>query len=295
VHGVKRPAFRRARLLGPLVVVSLGFGPPASADEGCNPLDPTCEAGGHVEDGQVVYGGGGGAVETTPVGGSGGSGPDRCTYEGVDEDFERNRVVYAESRIPMNAVFYWRECDGRSELLWFVPGEPTTHDALGLLLERVLDELRPTAPELVTSPPLGSEVLTGLPMYLAVDWEAFAERSGSVSAGQFTVTAVVRPVETRFVPGDDSEPVVCAGRGTLWERGDRPGEGDCTHTFTYTPVHLRGEGEAFEVVAQVVYEASYTVEGPVLAGTYELGTFEGPEASTSVPVVERRAVRTSGS
>ncbi|WP_169786812.1 hypothetical protein [Nitriliruptor alkaliphilus] len=147
-------------------------------------------------------------------------------------------------------------------------------------------------PGLVTAPPLGSEVLTGFPMYLAVDEGAFEGLSGSVSAGQFTVTAWVVPVSSRFVPGDGSEPRVCEGRGSVWSAGAAVGVG-CTHTFTHTPVHLNGEGEVFEVSARVVYEAWYTVEGPVLAGEFELGSFEGPEVVVEVPVIERRAVRTT--
>ncbi len=49
----------------------------------------------------------------------------------------------------------------------------------------------------------------------------------------------------------------------------------------------------FEVSARVVYEAWYTVEGPVLAGEFELGSFEGPQVVVEVPVIERRAVRTT--
>lgn len=95
------------------------------------------------------------------------------------------------------------------------------------------------------------------------------------------------------MPGDDGPARTCAGPGTIWNRGDRPDGSACTHTYTHTPAHLRGEGDRFELRARVLYEASYTVEGPVLAGTYELGTFEGPDASIDIPVVERRAVRTS--
>ncbi|WP_052669091.1 hypothetical protein [Nitriliruptor alkaliphilus] len=58
-------------------------------------------------------------------------------------------------------------------------------------------------------------------------------------------------------------------------------------------MHLNGEGEVFEVSARVVYEAWYTVEGPVLAGEFELGSFEGPQVVVEVPVIERRAVRTT--
>jgi hypothetical protein len=267
----------------------------ASPSGPCNPLDPGCDAGGHVDDGKVVYGGGGDGAGSDP-----GPPPSTsvssemvCSYRDVDPDFDRGRVVHTDSRIPMNAVFYWRECAQRAELLWYVPGDPRSHDALDDLIQRVLDSLSPAAPELVTSPPVGSEVLTGLPMYLAVDDGAFSEQSGSVSAGQFTVTAVVRPVQTRFEPGDGGDPRSCDGAGSVWSWGDRPSESDCVHVFTHTPADVFGHGRTFEIAGQVEYEASYTVEGPVLAGTYELGMLEGPRTTLQVPVVERRAVRTT--
>jgi hypothetical protein len=280
---------------GLIALASVGLPMDVHASDGCNPLDPTCDAGGEIIDGQVVYGGGGEAADTGPDMVTTGIGRPACTYAAAEEDFERGQVVHDDSRIPMNAVFYWRHCDGRSELLWYVPGEPRSHDAVGELVERVLEQLQPDAPAVVTSPPVGSQVLTGLPMYLAVDAGAFSEQSGSVSAGQFTVTATVTPVETVFVPGDDGEARTCPGSGTVWSRGDRPDGSACTHTYTHTPAHLHGDGDRFELRARVLYEASYSVEGPVLAGTYELGSFEGPESVVEVPVVERRAVRTSGS
>jgi hypothetical protein len=153
--------------------------------------------------------------------------------------------------------------------------------------------VEPPVPQVVTSPPLGSEVVTGLPMYLAVDDGAFEVFTGEVSAGQFTVTAEVRPVASRFVPGDDSETLTCDGPGSVWTHGDRPGPEDCTHTFVDVPAVVHG-GDSYRVTSQVVYEASYTVDGPILAGSYDLGEFDGPEAAVDVPVIERRAVRTVG-
>jgi hypothetical protein len=196
----------------------------------------------------------------------------------------------------MGAVFYWLTCDGVESLRFWLPGSPAADDPIfSVLIDEAFDRIEPPAPRLVTSPPLGSPVLTGLPMYLAVDDGAFSEQTGAVSAGQFTVTATVQPVSTWFSPGDQHESRTCEGAGTLWSDGDRPGESDCTHTFTHTPAHLHGDGDSYTVRARVTYQASYTVTGPILAGTYELGTFEGPETVVEVPVVERRAVRTTSS
>ncbi|WP_052669064.1 hypothetical protein [Nitriliruptor alkaliphilus] len=196
--------------------------------------------------------------------------------------------------IPRRAVWYVRNCGGNDEYRWYLPGASEPSDpVLRIVFERALDSVEPPVPRLVTSPPLGTEVLTGLPMYLAVDDAAFSEHTGSVTAGPFTVTATITPVATWFSPGDQHEPLTCEGAGSRWEAGDRPTAADCTHTFTHTPTHLRGAGESYTVSSRVSYEASYTVTGPILAGTYDLGTFDGPEATVEVPVIERRAVRTT--
>jgi hypothetical protein len=232
-------------------------------------------------------------VDVRPVLGN----PQRCSAERVPDDFERERVLSDNSLVPGPAQFYFWVCGETRQLRWYVPGEsqPQDDQVLAALVTEAIERVSPPAPVVVTSPPAGSQVLTGMPMYLAVDEGAFSEQSGSVSAGQFTVTATVTPVETVFVPGDDGEARTCPGSGTVWSRGDRPDEAACTHTYTHTPAHLHGDGDRFTLRARVSYEASYTVEGPVLAGTYDLGSFEGPESVVEVPVVERRAVRTSGS
>jgi hypothetical protein len=220
--------------------------------------------------------------------------PASCEYYPPPDGFDQRVDVANTSRIPARAVYYIKSCEGSEEWHWYVPSSPVTSDVdAQALVGRAFGEIRPPEPSLVTSPPLGAEVLTGLPMYLAVDDVAFSERSGSVSAGQFTVTAVVRPIETRFVPGDQHDAFACDGPGSTWSHGDRPTDADCTHTYTHTPTHLGASGASYELMAQVIYEASYTVEGPILAGTYELGRFDGPENVVEVPVIERRAVRTA--
>jgi hypothetical protein len=47
------------------------------------------------------------------------------------------------------------------------------------------------------------------------------------------------------------------------------------------------------VVATITYQASYAIDGPLLAGDYHLGTLDGTPNTHLVPVSERRAVRTS--
>lgn len=218
-----------------------------------------------------------------------------CTIGPVPTDFDPRVDIYASQTVPARAIYYVRSCDGLDAFRWYLPSSAETNDENVIaLVGEAFDVVAPPAPSVVTSPPAGTAVLTGLPMYLAVDEVAFAEHSGTVSAGQFTVTAVARPLETQFLPGDDSDPVTCGGRGTLWQHGDRPTDADCTHTFTRTPAALQRDSDSFQVATQVRYAASYTVEGPLLAGTYELGTFEGPETLLSVPVTERRAVRVAG-
>jgi hypothetical protein len=264
--------------------------------QGDDPFNPDAPAQGEIRDAGVDFGVAHPVTHTPAEQQADSAHPaSRCRYEPVPGDFERERVLHTNDLVPTAAVFFYRVCGEVRELDWYLRSEVDPADTvdLGSLVAAAVGRVAPPEPRLVTSPPLGSEVLTGLPMYLAVDDQAFSEQSGSVSAGQFTVTAVVRPVETRFVPGDQHDAFSCEGAGSLWSHGDRPTDADCTHTYTHTPTHLGAGGERYELVAQVVYEASYTVEGPILGGTYELGRFDGPEHVVQVPVIERRAVRTA--
>jgi hypothetical protein len=271
---------------------------PAQADEGpCAAGSRFC-AGGRAENQAVLIGAAEGPPADSSVdwGENAAQNPTRCTFSAPPESFDQEIHPVVQDGIPRRARWYVRNCGGSDEYRWYQPGTSEGADpVVQLLIERAIERVSPPAPGVVTSPPVGSQVLTGMPMYLAVGEGAFSEQSGSVSAGQFTVTATVTPVETVFVPGDDGEARTCPGSGTVWSRGDRPDEAACTHTYTHTPAHLHGDGDRFTLRARVSYEASYTVEGPVLAGTYDLGSFEGPESVVEVPVVERRAVRTSGS
>lgn len=235
-----------------------------------------------------------GAPAATPVAGTP-SAP-TCSYEAVPEDFDRSKTLADDSSVPRNAIHYVRDCEGRASLLWYVPGtsDPLEDPTITALLEEAIGRVEPVAPQVVTAPPLGTPILTGLPMYLAVDEDAYAPVTGQVTAGQFTVTATLEPTETVFDPGDQHDPRSCDGPGSRWNPGDRPGPDDCTHTYTHTPEHLHGEGETYPLAARVLYLATYTVEGPILAGTYDLGTLEGPATTLDIPVTERRAVRTTG-
>jgi hypothetical protein len=280
---------RRSATLLLLCPLALGSGHVPSDD----PFNPDAPAHGEIRGDGVNYG-----VLDRPSASPAGTEPAAaapdCSYEPVSDDFQRERVIHEDRLVPRGAIFFYRRCADSRQLDWYVPTEePAEREELASLVAEAFDRVEPPAPRLVTSPPVGSEVLTGMPMYLAVDDVAFGEFSGSVSAGQFTVTARVRPVSSWFSPGDQHGPRVCEGFGSVWSAGQRPSEEDCTHTFTHTPVHLHGEGETFGLSARVTYEASYTVSGPILAGSYELGTFEGPETVVEVAVVERRAVRTT--
>ncbi|WP_157042113.1 hypothetical protein [Nitriliruptor alkaliphilus] len=153
--------------------------------------------------------------------------PRPCTYRAVPPSFDPQVDVAITAGVPAGAVYFIRDCGDGEQWRWYVPGSPFTNDenVLGMIGE-AFRRLEPPVPGLVTAPPLGSEVLTGFPMYLAVDEGAFEGLSGSVSAGQFTVTAWVVPVSSRFVPGDGSEPRVCEGRGSVWSAGLRPSAWD---------------------------------------------------------------------
>lgn len=297
---------RRLRATWLVLVVSglvVGLGPAAAEAQTPCPVTANSCLGGAVVDGgvEVAVGVRDGAAGTEGSDSASGAGAGRSRCDdtqlgGLLTSEERDRLIAAIERRPAEPLEGprlrggWRHCDGLWELYWRTEGDDASDDAdlVRDALEEAFDRVVPGVPVPVTSPPASAGALTGLPLYLAVEDTSATDLIAQVSAGPFRVTATLEPAELVTDPGDGSAPIVCPSPGQRWAPGDRPAPGDCTHTYTELPA----DGAAtFPLTMHVTYRATYTVEGPVLAGTYSLGVIDGPATTHALPVRERRAVR----
>ncbi|MTV25288.1 hypothetical protein FTX61_07680 [Nitriliruptoraceae bacterium ZYF776] len=168
------------------------------------------------------------------------------------------------------------------------PGEPDDTPDLAGMVDEAFASITPGTPQLITSPPADPGAVTGLPIYLAVDGDQLDTATATVTAGDWSVTGTIEPAGLHIDPGDGTDPFVCDGFGTVWQHGDRPGDGDCTHTYTDLP-----DGGTVEVTVHLTYRATATIAGPEGTTTDDLGTLEGPTTTLTLPVREHRAVRTN--
>lgn len=163
-----------------------------------------------------------------------------------------------------------------SSTLYFYP-EPTASSAHALA-EKAYRTLDLPKPEVVTSPGQSVPQLTGLPVWLWLRPQSWAEKSSTVSAAGITVRAIATPKRVVWSIGDGST-VTCAGPGTPFP--DRPsGDGTapsptCGHTFLRTSA--TEPGGAFHATATIVWRVDWTGFGPG-------GTFPEVESSAGFPV-----------
>jgi hypothetical protein len=223
---------------------------------------------------------------------SGSGGPPPCSFSWPEEGFERERVLADNSAVPMPARFFYLTCDEQRYLRWFVPGQgdPVADGLLVEWVQEAFDRIDATMPALALSPSADRAHLTGMPSWLAVDPAAFVRIEGSVSAGEVTITAFLEPQRVEWQMGDGSELISCPGAGNTYSPDDEP---ECSHTYVSTPYdHFRdANATTYPISARVVYEAGYTVTGPIAPGTYSLQEIPGPETAHDLLVQQVQAVR----
>ena len=265
----------------------------------CEGGSETC-AGAEVGRGRVTFGAR--EVDLTHVTegerGSRGGEPS-CTYRSPGPNFTR-RYAHRPSEIPMWAVFYWMDCGERTYLRWYVDrrSDPVRDGLLTEAVQAAFDTIAADVPILALSPSADRVQLTGMPTLLAIDPASVRPIDGSVTAGEVTVRAHLRPRavlwdlgngERRRCPHPESATPTASGSTAAPDR--------CSYTFLRTsPVGAEvDDGGAtiggYPLSAQVAYDAGYRVAGPVAAGEYALGEVLGPPAAARLTVRELRAVR----
>jgi hypothetical protein len=132
------------------------------------------------------------------------------------------------------------------------------------------------APELVVSPPPGRAAIVDQPTFLAVgNWTAIPPERPETRCDDVrgivcvSLTAVPR---LTFDPGDGSDPIECAGSGTVFDpnrdpdaQADAPGA--CAHRYTRR-TGAAGRPDAWTATATVTWEVTWTSENPPGSGTF---------------------------
>lgn len=126
-----------------------------------------------------------------------------------------------------------RDSDPLSGVRWAV-AQTVSPGELAAAARARLARLLP-APELETSPPIGTPAIIGIPTFVAVDnWTGSVSESECAAGLCVTVTATP---ELTFTPGEPaSDAIACAGRGTQHHPGADPQDeastpGACAHAF----------------------------------------------------------------
>ena len=291
-------------LSGFVLLDSTGHAQPS----GCEGGSEVC-SGAEAGQGRVTFGAR--EVDLTHVteGGRGSRGSEPpCTYRSPGPNFTR-RYAYRPSEIPMWAVFYWMDCGERTYLRWYVDrrSDPVGDGLLTEAVQAAFDTIVADVPILALSPSADRVQLTGMPTLLAIDPASLRPIDGSVTAGEVTVRAHLRPRavlwdlgngERRRCPHPGSAiPTASGSTATRTASGSTVTPDRCSYTYLRTsPVGAEVEdGGAtvggYPLSAQVAYDAGYHVTGPVAAGEYALGEVLGPPATARLTVRELRAVR----
>ena len=128
-------------------------------------------------------------------------------------------------------------------------------------------------PELVVSPPPGRAALVDHPTFLAVgNWTIVDEEACDEVVGRVCVTLSARP-RLSFDPGDGSDPIACAGAGTVFDptrdpdaQADAPGA--CAHRYSRR-TGVAGRPDAWTATATVTWEVTWSSQNPDASGSFD--------------------------
>ncbi len=158
-----------------------------------------------------------------------------------------------------------------------VPGPlppPSPHE----LAESYWAEVQATlpAPELVVSPPVGRAAIVDHPTFLAVsNWSDVdpAEHTRCDDVRNITCVSLSAQPRLSFDPGDGSDPIACAGAGTVFDptrdpdaQADAPGA--CAHRYSRR-TGVAGRPDAWTATATVTWEVTWSSQNPDASGSFD--------------------------
>lgn len=254
--------------------------PGAGAEPGCDRVGP---------DGKCVVDND--PAEPGPGGGPGGGGTWSCTWTGP-LDPAVGRAAWPDAP-PEASYWMWNDCgttggDGSYdpwERVGYLTGPwmtglevvpaPLAPSAPGEVAADLWSRVSATlpAPTLIVSPPAGRAAIVDQPAFVAVgNWTAIDQSDCDDVVGVVCVRLVAEP-HLAFDPGDGSDVVACAGRGTVYDAaGPLPDEqaavpGACVHRYE----RRTGTGDrpgAWPGTVTVTWEVSWSSTAPDASGTF---------------------------
>lgn len=190
--------------------------------------------------------------------------------------------------------------DGGVYLAVYVPpasdNVPPAVRLAGTLARTVANRLQLPAPQVGQSP--AGRTLVGLATWWWIEpgsWRALTQRT---AAGPVWAEVTATPVSSTWDPGDGSDPLVCAGPGTAYDRSrpDSEQSTDCSYTYRRSSAEQPQTGpdpndRFFTVTVTTTWQVSWRGSGGaggVLPPMRRTSTFP-------LAVAQRQTVVTSGS
>lgn len=156
-----------------------------------------------------------------------------------------------------------------------------------VLAEEAADRIPFAVPQIRMSPESPHPAIVNLETWLWLEGGQWDTPTGSVTAGDATVTATARPVAVVWNMGAGT--VTCQSPGRVWQVGlGRDATTSCGYTYRRTS--SQQPGEVFQVSAYVRYDVNWTCTGTCLVAGGSLGSANSPTATSSVRVTERQSV-----
>jgi hypothetical protein len=241
------------------------------------------------------------AVAPTP-GAAGSSGSDdgpRCSW--IEEPPAMQSVWASLGAGEPGGIWYDTKCsDGSVYIGIYVPpasdSVPPEVRLAGSLARTVVNRLQLPPPQVGQSPT--GRALVGLPTWWWLDpasWQTLQQRT---SAGPVWAEVTATPVSTSWDPGDGSEPLVCAGPGTVYDRS-RPENAqstDCSYTYRRSSAEQPQTGpDVNDRFFTVTVTTTWSVTWRGAGGSG--GTLPALTRSSTFPlaVAQRQTVVTGGS
>ncbi|GLU47468.1 hypothetical protein [Nocardiopsis ansamitocini] len=212
-----------------------------------------------------VPGSSGGGGTSTGSGDGGGTGGADDPYAGIDWD------AIDWSAIDWDAVD-WESIDW--DAVDYGDGAGAAPQDPMVAIQEALGSFELPAPEIVTSPAVGSRLLVHTPIWFWLQPEGWEPASTSAEVPGLSVGVSATPTQTRWTLGDGTQ-IICDGPGTPFDPAthDPAAESpDCGHV--YTTSSFAEPGGVFQVTAEVTWGIGW-----------EISDDEGTETGEMDPVV----------
>lgn len=198
-------------------------------------------------------------VVSTPGSGSGGAGPQNCTWRVLNADDAAVPMYEVDGTRMTSPTGRWlqRVCDGEVVPVngrFAVPESLPGADP-AVLARQARESVAIPEPPISTSPDAGRSLYARVPTWLWIDGGWWRPYSVTAAVGGVSTTVIATPVRAVWSMGDGGE-AVCGGPGRPWESGMAEDAADCSYTYASSSA---GEpGESFTVTVTVELAISWS-------------------------------------